>query len=97
MLALLGFSPLLITVSFAFNLLYQFAVHTERVRSLGPLEWVMNTPSHHRVHHGRNAGVARRPCGCAMGVARGEARNARALHGRNTGTTRARIGRTTGA
>ncbi len=53
-LALLGFSPLLITVSFAFNLLYQFAVHTERVRSLGPLEWVMNTPSHHRVHHGAN-------------------------------------------
>ncbi len=53
-LALLGFSPLLITVCYAFNLLYQFGVHTERVRTLGPLEWVMNTPSHHRVHHGSN-------------------------------------------
>lgn len=29
-------------------------MHTEHIRSLGPLEWVMNTPSHHRVHHGRN-------------------------------------------
>jgi sterol desaturase/sphingolipid hydroxylase (fatty acid hydroxylase superfamily) len=54
-LALLGFSPWLITVTFAFNLLYQFVVHTELVRSVGPLEWVMNTPSHHRVHHGSNA------------------------------------------
>ena len=36
------------------NLLYQFWIHTEAIRSLGPLEWVMNTPSHHRVHHGRN-------------------------------------------
>ncbi|MCA9544110.1 MAG: sterol desaturase family protein [Myxococcales bacterium] len=53
-LGLLGFSPLLITVSFAFNLLYQFIVHTERVRTLGPLEWVLNSPSHHRVHHGSN-------------------------------------------
>jgi len=38
----------------AISLLYQFWVHTELVRRLGPLEWVMNTPSHHRVHHGSN-------------------------------------------
>ena len=36
------------------NLLYQFWIHTQLVRSLGPLEWILNTPSHHRVHHGRN-------------------------------------------
>ncbi|XP_039274198.2 alkylglycerol monooxygenase-like [Styela clava] len=36
------------------NLLYQFWIHTELVDSLGPLEYILNTPSHHRVHHGRN-------------------------------------------
>lgn len=36
------------------SLLYQFWIHTELVKSIGPLEWVLNTPSHHRVHHGRN-------------------------------------------
>ena len=34
--------------------LYQFWIHTELVGRLGPLEWVLNTPSHHRVHHARN-------------------------------------------
>jgi sterol desaturase/sphingolipid hydroxylase (fatty acid hydroxylase superfamily) len=35
------------------SLLYQFWIHTERVRKLPrPLEFVLNTPSHHRVHHG---------------------------------------------
>jgi sterol desaturase/sphingolipid hydroxylase (fatty acid hydroxylase superfamily) len=36
------------------NTLYQFWIHTELVGRLGPLEWVLNTPSHHRVHHGCN-------------------------------------------
>ncbi len=36
------------------NLIYQFWVHTEHVRTLGPLEWIMITPSNHRVHHARN-------------------------------------------
>lgn len=36
------------------NLIYQFWVHTQHVRSLGPLEWIMITPSNHRVHHARN-------------------------------------------
>jgi len=35
-----------------FNLLWQFWIHTELIDHLGPLEWVLNTPSHHRVHHG---------------------------------------------
>ncbi|MEO1170774.1 MAG: sterol desaturase family protein, partial [Myxococcota bacterium] len=36
------------------NLVYQFWIHTEAVDRLGPLEWVLNTPSHHRDHHGNN-------------------------------------------
>ena len=36
------------------NLLYQFWLHTEFIGKLGPLEWFLNTASHHRVHHGRN-------------------------------------------
>jgi sterol desaturase/sphingolipid hydroxylase (fatty acid hydroxylase superfamily) len=51
-LACLGVTPLALTVAYACNLIYQFFVHTQAVRSLGPLEWVLNTPSHHRVHHG---------------------------------------------
>lgn len=53
-LALLGFSPEMYLICFGMNLVYQFFVHTQTVRSLGPLEWVMNTPSHHRVHHASN-------------------------------------------
>ncbi|XP_059484903.1 alkylglycerol monooxygenase-like [Neocloeon triangulifer] len=37
-----------------FSLLFQFWLHTEAIRHLGPLEWVFNTPRHHRVHHGAN-------------------------------------------
>jgi len=36
------------------NLLYQFWIHTEVVRNIGPLEYILNTASHHRVHHGAN-------------------------------------------
>jgi alkylglycerol monooxygenase len=34
--------------------LYMFWLHTEVIPKLGPLEYILNTPSHHRVHHGRN-------------------------------------------
>jgi len=54
-LPLLGFPPMMVLTMQAISLLYQFWIHTELVRSLGPLEWVLNTPSHHRVHHGSNA------------------------------------------
>jgi sterol desaturase/sphingolipid hydroxylase (fatty acid hydroxylase superfamily) len=50
-LILLGFPPPMIGLLLAANLLYQFLLHTELVRHLGPLEWVLNTPSHHRAHH----------------------------------------------
>jgi sterol desaturase/sphingolipid hydroxylase (fatty acid hydroxylase superfamily) len=50
-LPLLGFSPELILLQQAVSLVYQFFIHTQLVGKLGPLEWVFNTPSHHRVHH----------------------------------------------
>lgn len=53
-IALLGFSPEYFLLMAAINTLYQFWIHTEAIGKLGLLEWVMNTPSHHRVHHGRN-------------------------------------------
>lgn len=53
-LPLLGFSPELILLQQAVSLLYQFFIHTQEAGKLGPLEWVMNTPSHHRVHHAVN-------------------------------------------
>jgi len=53
-LALVGFPPAMFLAVSAFDTLYQFWIHTRLVGRLGPLEWVLNTPSHHRVHHGRN-------------------------------------------
>jgi sterol desaturase/sphingolipid hydroxylase (fatty acid hydroxylase superfamily) len=55
-LALVGIPPWAIFLMQSVSLLYQFFLHTERVERLpGPVEWVMNTPSHHRVHHGINS------------------------------------------
>jgi len=53
-LALIGFPPLWYAAMFSFNLIWQFWCHTRLVGKLGPIEWVFNTPSHHRVHHARN-------------------------------------------
>ena len=53
-LALLGFPPAWFAAMSSFDTLYQFWIHTRLIGKLGPLEWVLNTPSHHRVHHGRN-------------------------------------------
>ncbi|XP_046319488.1 alkylglycerol monooxygenase isoform X3 [Marmota monax] len=46
--------PSVYAVHLQFNLLYQFWIHTEIINNLGPLELILNTPSHHRVHHGKN-------------------------------------------
>jgi sterol desaturase/sphingolipid hydroxylase (fatty acid hydroxylase superfamily) len=54
LLALLGLQPELIEQARGINLLYQYWFHTDTIRRLGPFEKVFNTPSHHRVHHGRN-------------------------------------------
>lgn len=53
-LAMAGLPPSWFAVSIGLNLLYQFWIHTEHVKTMGVFEWVLNTPSHHRVHHGRN-------------------------------------------
>ena len=53
-LALLGVPVTMWLICHALNLVYQFWIHTREVDRLGPLEWVLNTPSHHRVHHGVN-------------------------------------------
>ena len=53
-LPIVGFAPVMIMTMKAISLLYQFWIHTELVRSMGPLEKILNTPSHHRVHHGAN-------------------------------------------
>ncbi|NVK28315.1 MAG: sterol desaturase family protein [Flavobacteriia bacterium] len=53
-LAFIGFAPDWFVYILAWNTLYQFWIHTEKIGKLGPLEWILNTPSHHRVHHGRN-------------------------------------------
>lgn len=53
-LALLGFPPATFITCSALNTLYQFWIHTRLIGKLGPIEWIFNTPSHHRVHHGRN-------------------------------------------
>lgn len=53
-LLLVGFPVWMVLTAQAWSLIYQFWLHTEAVDRLGPLEWFMNTPSHHRVHHGKN-------------------------------------------
>ena len=53
-LALIGFHPVAIATVMGMGLLYQFFLHTAFPVSLGPLEWVLNTPAHHRVHHAFN-------------------------------------------
>jgi sterol desaturase/sphingolipid hydroxylase (fatty acid hydroxylase superfamily) len=54
-LALIGVPAEMYVACYALNLLYQFWIHTRAVGRMGRLtELVLNTPSHHRVHHGRN-------------------------------------------
>lgn len=53
-LAFAGFEPVMFLTVSAFNTLYQFWIHTRAINRMGPLEWLFNTPSHHRVHHGSN-------------------------------------------
>jgi sterol desaturase/sphingolipid hydroxylase (fatty acid hydroxylase superfamily) len=53
-LALLGFHPVMIVTAQSISLLYQYWIHTEAIGRMGPLEWVLNTPSHHRAHHASN-------------------------------------------
>ncbi|GAB4014021.1 hypothetical protein GCM10028808_35040 [Spirosoma migulaei] len=52
-LPLVGFSPIAIMTMMSISLLYQFWIHTELINKFPkPIEFIFNTPSHHRVHHG---------------------------------------------
>jgi sterol desaturase/sphingolipid hydroxylase (fatty acid hydroxylase superfamily) len=51
---LLGMPPRIVLMLLSLNLLYQFWIHATWIPRLGPLEWVLNTPSAHRVHHASN-------------------------------------------
>ncbi len=54
-LILFGFSPEMVLFVGGVNLVYQFWIHTEAIDKMPRwFEMVMNTPSHHRVHHGRD-------------------------------------------
>lgn len=54
-LPLLGFDPLMIFTVMAWNLFYQYWLHTELIGRLPAwIEYIFNTPSHHRVHHASN-------------------------------------------
>ena len=53
-LAWLGFPPAMFLTLTSANTLYQFWIHTRLIGHLGPVDAVLNTPSNHRVHHGRN-------------------------------------------
>ncbi len=54
LLGLAGIRPSVVLQARGFNLIYQYWIHTDAIRTLGPLEEVLNTASHHRVHHGSN-------------------------------------------
>ena len=53
-LPLLGFDPMIIAVAGVISTLWGIVGHTKTIYKLGPLEYIFNTPSHHRVHHGAN-------------------------------------------
>ncbi len=54
-LPLAGFSPVAVMTMQAISLLYQFWIHTEFIKKLpAPIEFIFNTPAHHRVHHATN-------------------------------------------
>jgi sterol desaturase/sphingolipid hydroxylase (fatty acid hydroxylase superfamily) len=54
-LPLVGFKPWMVLLAQSWNLIYQFWIHTERIKLMPRwFEFIFNTPSHHRVHHGSN-------------------------------------------
>ena len=53
-LAYIGFNVDLVLLVVSLNLAFQFFIHTEIINKLGFIEYIFNTPSHHRVHHGVN-------------------------------------------
>jgi sterol desaturase/sphingolipid hydroxylase (fatty acid hydroxylase superfamily) len=54
-LVAIGFHPVAVFGMLGLGLFYQFFLHVARPPSLGPLEWILNTPRHHHVHHASNS------------------------------------------
>ena len=65
-LAWIGFSPAGIILMLGAGLVYQFLLHLASAPRLGPLEWVLNTPTHHRVHHALNSGCLDKNFGAVL-------------------------------
>lgn len=65
-LAWLGFHPVAIVAMLGLGLIYQFFLHTHLDISLGPLEYILNTPRHHRVHHASNEACLDRNYGSVL-------------------------------
>ena len=53
-LPLMGLDPTMIAIAGVVSTLWGIVGHTQIINKLGPIEWIFNTPSHHRVHHGSN-------------------------------------------
>lgn len=53
-IALIGYDKFSVIIMMEIITAYQFFLHTTKINKLGPLEKLFNTPSHHRVHHGKN-------------------------------------------
>ena len=53
-LAWLGFKPLDIIFIYSATQIWGIFVHTELIKKMGWLEYILVTPSHHRVHHASN-------------------------------------------
>ncbi|HEY1038935.1 MAG TPA: sterol desaturase family protein [Bacteroidia bacterium] len=53
-LSLCGFEGKDIMFIYSATQIYGILIHTKYVKKMGPLEWVLSTPSHHRVHHASN-------------------------------------------
>jgi sterol desaturase/sphingolipid hydroxylase (fatty acid hydroxylase superfamily) len=67
-LVLVGFSPLLVFLCMGVSFAAQYLVHTNLVGKLGPLDWLFNTPSNHRVHHHAHGEGQQRNFGAALMV-----------------------------
>jgi sterol desaturase/sphingolipid hydroxylase (fatty acid hydroxylase superfamily) len=53
-MCLFGIPPQMILLFETISAIYSFLIHTEKIGKLGVLDWIFNTPSNHRVHHGSN-------------------------------------------
>jgi sterol desaturase/sphingolipid hydroxylase (fatty acid hydroxylase superfamily) len=65
-LPLLGFRPEDIALMYSITQIYGILIHTQLVGKLGPLEWFLSTPSHHRVHHASNVRYLDRNMGMVL-------------------------------